>query len=259
MTILSHTQYIGFLTVVRKEVVRVKRIWMQSILPPLITTSLYFIVFGRLVGARIGDMHGVPFIRYIVPGLVMMSVMQNAYMNVCSSFFGAKFSGSIEEMLVSPIGNTWIVLGYVLGGVFRGGVVGILVTVVALFFTHLPLQHAGVMCLTGIITALLFSLLGLLNGIFAKNFDQVGLIPTFLLTPLIYLGGVFYSIDTLPYFWRCVSLFNPVLYVVNTFRFGVLGITDINVSVALCVMSVFTGVLFCACVLILSRGYRLRD
>jgi len=217
-------KYFAFSTLLRKEIQRFLRIWTQAILPPAITTALYFVIFGRLIGSRIGDIHHVSYVQYITPGLVMMAVITNAYVNVSSSFYIVKFQRSVEELLVAPIPNSLIVLGYVVGGMVRALVVGAVVIIISLFFTHIGVQHILIAGITLMLSALLFSLVGFINGLLAKTFDDVSLIPTFVLTPLIYLGGVFYSIAMLPPFWRDVSLFNPILYLISAFRYGVLGI-----------------------------------
>lgn len=251
--------FIAFYTILVREIRRFTRIWPQTLLPPAITMSLYFAIFGNLIGGRIGEMGGFSYMQYIVPGLIMMSVITNSYSNVSSSFFSAKFQHSIQELLVSPTPNWVILLGYVLGGVARGLFVGAVVTILSLFFTHMHLQNAfltiGVVCLT----AILFSLGGFVNAIYARNFDDVSIVPTFILTPLTYLGGVFYSIDLLPDFWQKVSLLNPVLYMVNAFRYGILGVSDINVYVALVIVVVFIVVLFTFGLHLLNKGKGIRN
>ena len=250
--------HIATLTILLKEVIRFKRIWLQTIIPPVITTSLYFIIFGNLVGSKIGTMGGVHYIQYIVPGLVMMSVIQNAYANVSASFFSAKFQKSIEELLVAPIPNYLIILGYISGGIVRGIIVGFLVLLTALCFTPMPIHHPGLMLLMTVLSASLFSLAGLLNGIYAKKFDDISVIPTFILTPLTYLGGVFYSTSMLPPFWRTLSLANPIVHIVDTFRYGMLGVADVNIRSAIIVTSCFTALLFTTCLYLLNRGIGLR-
>jgi len=246
-------------TIVRKEVVRVLRIWIQTVVPPAITMTLYFIIFGNLIGRRIGTMDGFDYMQYIAPGLIMMSVITNSYGNVVSSFFGAKFGRHIEEMLVSPMSNATIVIGHVAGGVLRGMLVGVLVTIIALFFTRLEVQHPFVTISIVLLSSIVFSLAGLINAIFAKKFDDISIVPTFVLTPLTYLGGVFYSISLLPEFWQTVSLANPILYMVNAFRYGILGTSDINIEVAYGILLVFVVVLFTACVQLLNRGVGIRE
>ncbi len=236
----SHETWIAFQTILIKEIRRFTRIWMQTLLPPAITTGLYFVIFGTLIGSRIGDMQGFSYIQFVVPGLVMMSVLTNAYSNVVSSFFSTKFQHSIEELLIAPVPNWAILAGYVAGGVARGICVGIVVTLLSLFFTKLHVQHWFIMISAVLLTSILFSLAGLINAIFAKNFDDISIVPTFVLTPLTYLGGVFYSIDLLPPFWQVVSQANPILYMVNAFRYGMLGISDVNVTGALCMIFLFS-------------------
>ncbi len=246
-------------TIVRKEVIRVLRIWVQTIVPPAITMTLYFIIFGNLIGRRIGSMDGFDYMQYIAPGLIMMSVITNSYGNVVSSFFGAKFTRHIEEMLVAPMSYATIIVGHVAGGVLRGLLVGLLVTVVALFFTDLQVAHPFVMCSVVLLSAIVFSLAGFINAIFARKFDDISIIPTFVLTPLTYLGGVFYSISMLPEFWQNVSRLNPILYMVNAFRYGVLGTSDISIGHAYSILLVFVVVLFTACMVLMRRGVGIRE
>jgi ABC-2 type transport system permease protein len=249
---------IALYTILRREIVRFMRIWSQTLLPPVITMGLYFLIFGNLIGPRIGDMAGHSYIEYIVPGLVMMSVITNSYANVVASFFGSKFQRSLEEMLVSPTPNSIIVWGYLLGGVARGLVVGFLVMILSLLFTKLPIINIGIIILVGILTAILFSLAGLLNGIFAKKFDDINLVPTFILTPLTYLGGVFYSINMLPEFWQKVTFANPIFYMVNAFRYGMLGYSDVELSTALLVIFVLIVALYSLTVWLMNRGVGIR-
>jgi ABC-2 type transport system permease protein len=246
-------------TIVRKEVVRVLRIWVQTVVPPAITMTLYFIIFGNLIGRRIGTMDGFDYMQYIAPGLIMMSVITNSYGNVVSSFFGAKFGRHLEEMLIAPMSNATIVIGHVAGGVLRGMLIGVLVTIIALFFTRLEVQHPFITISIVLLSSTVFSLAGLINAIFAKKFDDISIVPTFVLTPLTYLGGVFYSISLLPEFWQTVSLANPILYMVNAFRYGILGTSDINIGVAYGILLVFVVVLFTACVQLLNRGVGIRE
>lgn len=241
-------------TIATKEFLRFIRIWIQTVLPPAITVGLYFIIFGQLIGSQIGDIDGFRYMDYIVPGLILMSVISNAYANVVSSFFSAKFQKSIEEMLVSPLPNSIILLGYVSGGVARGLVVGVTVTVVSMFFTDLNIHSYPVTFSVFILTAVLFSLAGFINAVYARSFDDISIIPTFVLTPLTYLGGIFYSIKMLPEFWQTVSLGNPILYMINAFRYGLLGITDIDMTVAFGIIIAFIGVLFAFSMRLLNRG-----
>ena len=246
-------------TIVRKEVVRVLRIWVQTIVPPAITMTLYFIIFGNLIGRRIGTMDGFDYMQYIAPGLIMMSVITNSYGNVVSSFFGAKFSGHIEEMLISPMSNATIVIGHVAGGVLRGVLVGSLVTVIALFFTKLDVQHPLITVSIVILSSVVFALAGFINAVFARKFDDISIVPTFVLTPLTYLGGVFYSISLLPEPWKTISLANPVLYMVNAFRFGILGKSDIDISTAYAILVFFSILLFVVCLQLMRRGVGIRE
>jgi ABC-2 type transport system permease protein len=252
-------RWVGFSTIVIREWSRIIRIWAQTLVPPGITATLYFLIFGSLIGPRIGDMGGYTYMQYIAPGLIMMSVITNSYGNVVSSFFGAKFGRHIEELLVSPLPNWLIVLGYVVGGVVRGLLVGLVVTVIALFFTHLSVEHWFAVIGAVVLTALVFSLGGFVNAVFAKNFDQVSFIPTFILNPLTYLGGVFYSIKMLPDWAEHLSKANPILYMVNAFRYGFLGHSDVNVAFAFAVMVFAVAALFALCVWLLDRGTGIRD
>jgi len=250
---------IALLTIVRREIVRFFRIWSQTLLPPVISVLLYFIIFGNLIGSRIGTMGGVSYIEYIVPGLIMMSIITNAYGNVVASFFSSKFQRNIEEMLVSPMPNSIILWGYILGGVARGVVVGALVTLLSFFFAKPVMANLGLVFFVAILTATLFSLAGLLNGIFAKKFDDINIIPTFVLTPLTYLGGIFYSIELLPGFWRGVTYFNPIFYMVNAFRYGMLGYSDVDVRLALLIIIAFIVALYIASLQLLKRGVGTRS
>lgn len=251
--------WIAYRTIARKEILRFARIWVQTIIPPVIMVGLYFIIFGNLIGEKIGDMDGMPYVDFIMPGLVMMSIITNSYANVVSSFYGAKYSHYIEEMQIAPIPNIVILLGYVTGGVVRGIIVGIAVTLVSLIFTDFFLYSPVIVLVVAFLTAFLFSLAGLINGIFANSFDHVTIIPTFVLTPLTYLGGIFYSIRLLPEFWQQVSLSNPILYMVNSFRYGFRGISDIELSTAIAVILFFILVLFSICMTLLNRGTGIRQ
>jgi ABC-2 type transport system permease protein len=250
---------IAMKTIVRKEMIRVLRIWVQTIVPPAITMTLYFIIFGNLIGRRIGTMDGFDYMQYIAPGLIMMSVITNSYGNVVSSFFGAKFGRHVEEMLVSPMANSTIILGHVAGGVLRGLLVGGLVTVVALFFTKLEVRHPLVTVSIVLLSSIVFSLAGFINAVYARKFDDISIIPTFVLTPLTYLGGVFYSITLLPEFWQKVSLANPILYMVNAFRYGILGTSDIGIGKAYAILILFVVLLFIACQQLMRRGVGIRE
>lgn len=250
---------IAFLTIVRREIRRFMRIWPQTLLPPAITMSLYFAIFGNLIGPRIGEMGGFDYMAYIVPGLIMMSVITNSYANVSASFYSAKFQHNIQELLVSPTPNWVILFGYVIGGVVRGLLVGLIVTVLSLFFTDLYLENLAITVIVVLLTAILFSLGGFINAVYAKSFDDISIIPTFVLVPLTYLGGVFYSIDLLSNFWQNISLFNPVLYMVNAFRYGILGVSDIDVSSALIIICVFISGLFYYSLRLLNKGHGIRS
>ena len=253
-----YEQWIAFLTIMRKEVRRYLRIWTQTLLPSAITMSLYFLIFGTLIGKRIGTMGGVSYMEFVVPGLIMMAIITNTYANVVGSFFGAKFNNSIEELLVSPTPTYVIVLGYAAGGVSRGILVSIIVTSVALFFTKLDIHSWLVVIGVVTLTSISFSLLGLINAVFANTFDDVNIVPTFVLTPLTYLGGVFYSLDLLPEFWASISQINPLVYVVNAFRYGVLGVSDVDITVSFAMLTVLTVGSFAYAMHLLGTGTRLR-
>jgi ABC-2 type transport system permease protein len=251
-------QIVGFKTIVIKEILRFSRIWVQTIIPPVITMSLYFVIFGNLIGSQIGAMDGVRYMDYIVPGLIMMAVITNSYANVVSSFYGCKFHHHIEEMLVSPLPNYLIILGFMVGGIARGMAVGLAVSVVSLLFTPLNLHSPLVIVSTVVLTSALFALAGLINGVYAKSFDDISIIPTFVLTPLTYLGGVFYSISMLPEFWQAASRLNPVLYMVNTFRYGFLGVSDISLGLSYLIITGFVLLLYGYALYLLSVGYGIR-
>lgn len=251
-------QWIAFTTLVIKEVKRILRIWPQTLLPPAITMSLYFIIFGKMIGSRVGEMGGVPYMQFIVPGLIMMSVITNSYSNVVSSFFGTKFHGNIEEMLVSPVSKHTILFGFIAGGLFRGLAIGAIVTTLALFFTKLTITHVFVTIFTVVVTAMLFSLAGMINAIFARSFDDISIIPSFVLTPLTYLGGVFYSLDSLSPFWQKLSMINPIVYMVNSFRYGILGHSDVNVWYSMIAIAVFCAIFYGIAYRLLTDGSRIR-
>ncbi len=257
---MTHYQiWVAFSTIVVKEVRRFTRIWAQTLLPPAITMALYFVIFGNLIGPRIGEMDGHGYMDFIVPGLIMMSVITNSYSNVVSSFFGMKFQRSIEEILVSPVPN-WVVLtGYVAGGVARGLAVGFIVTLLSLGFTELKIHDLWVTASIVLLTAVLFSLGGFINAVYATKFDDISIVPTFVLTPLTYLGGVFYSISLLPEFWQGVSQINPILYMVNAFRYGILGVSDIHIGFAYAMVLGFIVVLFAFSLSLLNRGRGIRS
>ena len=256
---LLKTNIVGFNTIVIREFSRIIRIWGQTIVPPAITAALYFLIFGSLIGARIGDMGGYSYIQYIAPGLIMMSVITNSYGNVVSSFFGAKFGKHIEELLVSPLPSWLIVAGYVCGGVLRGLIVGAVVTAITLIFTHLKIHNVGVVFSAVLLSSIVFALAGMINAVFVKNFDQISFIPTFVLTPLTYLGGVFYTIKLLPEWAQGISHANPILYMVNAFRYGFLGVSDVDVRLAYAIMIAAAVVLYASCVWLLHRGVGTRE
>ncbi|HVW70895.1 MAG TPA: ABC transporter permease [Steroidobacteraceae bacterium] len=256
---LGVIRWIGFKTIIIREYGRIIRIWGQTIVPSAVTATLYFLIFGSLIGRRVGAMGGFDYMQYIAPGVIMMAVIQNSYANVVSSFFGAKFGKHVEEMLVAPLPSWVIVSGYVGGGVVRGLLVGSGVTIVALLFTHLHVHHFFVIVASVLLTSITFSLGGFLNALYAKNFDQVNFIPTFVLTPLTYLGGVFYSVSVLPPLARTVSYANPILHMVNAFRFGFLGVSDIDIRVAFSLMIAAAVALFTAAVLLMNRGTGIRE
>ncbi len=251
-------KYIAFRTILIREVLRFSRIWIQTILPPMITTALYFIIFGNLIGSQIGDMEGFRYMEFIVPGVIMMAVITNSYANVVSSFYGTKFQRNIEEMLISPVPNYVILLGFVSGGVARGLSVGVAVTVVSLFFSSLHIHNPWVVISMIVLTSILFAMAGFINGVFARSFDDISIIPTFVLTPLTYLGGIFYSISMLPEFWQTASRANPILYMINAFRYGFLGISDISLPVSYVISIGFIVILYFFSLHLLNRGYGIR-
>ncbi len=251
--------WIAYLTIARREVLRFSRIWVQTIIPPVVMVALYFVIFGNLIGQRIGEMDGMTYIDFIMPGLVMMSIITNSYTNVVSSFYGAKYSRHIEEMQIAPVPDLVILLGFVTGGMARGICVGVAVTLVSMLFTEFYIYNPFVVLLVALLTSCLFALAGLINAIFANSFDAITIVPTFILTPLTYLGGIFYSIKLLPDFWQQVSLGNPILYMVNSFRYGFRGSSDIDLLTALLVIVFFIALLFTACMVLLARGTGIRQ
>lgn len=253
-----HSYRIAFTTILIKEVRRFMRIWLQTILPPMITTALYFVIFGKMIGSQLAPISGYSYMDFIVPGLIMMTVISNSYANVVSSFYGSKFQRYVEELLIAPIPLSLILLGFVAGGVARGLVVGAMVTVVAAFFVDLQLHNIWVTLSVLILTATLFALGGFINAIFANSFDDISIIPTFVLVPLTYLGGIFYSVTMLPDFWQTVSMANPILYMINTFRYGMLGITDIDLFTAYSVIVLFIVVMYSYSLWLLKHGVGLR-
>ena len=255
----SANNRIALSSILHKEVHRFMRIWVQTLVPPAITISLYFVIFGSIIGSRIGTMGGFDYMSFIVPGLIMMSVITNSYSNVASSFFSAKWQRNVEEMLVAPVPNWVIVAGYVGGGMTRGILVGCIVTLIAMFFVDIQIHNVGVIILTVMLTSAVFSLGGLINAVFAGSFDDISIIPTFVLTPLTYLGGVFYSISLLPEFWQNVSQINPIVYMVNAFRYGFLGVSDVSLTVAFSVLGLFIVVLWTIAMRLISKGTGLRS
>ncbi|NVK24998.1 MAG: ABC transporter permease [Gammaproteobacteria bacterium] len=250
---------IALKSILIKECTRFLRIWVQTLVPPAITMTLYFVIFGSLIGSRIGEMGGFSYMEFIVPGLIMMSVITNSYSNVASSFFSAKFQRNIEELLVAPVPNYIIVLGYIGGGMLRGLLVGAIVTLVSMLFVDIQIHSYLTLVITVLLTAMVFSLAGLINAIFAKTFDDISIIPTFVLTPLTYLGGVFYSLTLLPDVWQTVSQINPIVYMVNAFRFGFLGISDVNLSFAFTMIISFVVVFFAITMYLINKGTGLRS
>jgi len=250
---------VAFNTLLTREVRRFLRIWPQTLLPPAITMTLYFIIFGSLIGSRIGEMGGFTYMEYIAPGIIMMSVINNAYANVASSFYSAKFQSHIEELLVAPVPNHLILAGYVAGGTARGLCVGLIVTIVSLFFTTIEIQHLLITISMVVLSAIMFALGGFINAIYARSFDEISIIPTFILTPMTYLGGVFYSINLLPEFWQNVSLLNPILYMVNAFRFGMLGVSDIAIEMAFAIIIICIAGLTSFALYLLNKGTGIRN
>ena len=253
-----HKIFTAYLTISRKECVRFLRIWTQTLLPSVVTMVLYYAIFGHFIGSQIQPISGYTYMQFIVPGLVMMAVITNSFANVVSSFYGAKFQRNLEELLISPTPSWVVIAGYVTGGVLRGLLVGALVMLVALFFTHLVVTHILITLAFIVLTSVLFSLAGLLNGIYAKSFDGVSIVPTFVLTPLTYLGGVFYSVHSLPPFWQAVSQWNPILYMVDGFRYGMLGISDAPVMLSFSILVILCVILLAINSFVFQRGYGLR-
>ena len=255
----SEINLVSFQTIAKKEITRINRIWVQTLAPSVLMSTLYFVIFGSLIGSRVGEMDGLDYIAFIVPGLIMMAVINNSYTNTSSSFFGNKFQKSIEELLVSPTSNWVILLGYVMGGIYRGIIVGILVTIISLFFTKLTIVNIFILLSSVILTSTMFSIAGIINGIYARKFDDVGIVPLFILTPLTYFGGVFYSIKLLPEFWQYLSMLNPILYMVNAFRYGFFGISDVNIWFAFVMIILFIVVFFIWANYLLYKGYKMRN
>ena len=255
----AKSYWIGYQTILIKELTRILRIWAQTLIPPVITMSLYFVIFGAIIGRRVGEMGGMPYMEFIVPGLIMLSVITNAYGNITSSFFGAKFGKHVEELLISPLPPWIILVGYVSGAVFRALTVGILVWLVAAFFSGFHMHNLAVTFSILLLTAIVFSLGGFINAIYAQKFDDISIIPTFVLQPMTYLGGVFFSVSLLPGVWQQIALVNPIVYMVNAFRYGLLGVSDIPLWIAYAITLVFGIVLFFICLTLLKRGVGLRS
>ncbi len=249
---------VGYTTMVRKEVVRIFRIWTQTLLPPVITMSLYFVVFGKFIGSQVAPISGFTYIQYIVPGLVMMSIITAAYMNTVSTFYFAKWQRVIDEILVSPMPSWTVIAGFVSGGIIRAFLTGVLVVIVSLFFTHLAIFNFFILFSAAFLTALLFALAGIVNAIYAKSFDAISIVPNFVLTPLTYLGGVFYSIHLLPPFFAKISLLNPILYMVNAFRYGFLGVSDVSIGRCFAVIIAFTLVMLLWTLILFRTGAGLK-
>lgn len=254
MTSIAAVNVVAFKTIVLKEIRRFMRIWVQTIVPPAVSALLYMMIFGTLIGSRVGEMDGHRYIDFIVPGIIMMSVITNSYANSVSSFFGAKFQSHIEEVLVAPVHTVVILAGYIIGGVCRGLMVGALVALVSLFFTRLTIENPLITLLIVVMTSMLFSIGGIINSIFAKGFDDISIIPNFVLTPLTYLGGIFYSIKLLPDFWQNLSMINPVLYMINGFRYGILGTSDFSIVVSFVVIGLFILLLGAIALYLLNKG-----
>ena len=251
--------FIAFRTIVREEIRRFIRIWPQTLLPPVITTSLYFMIFGRLIGDRLGDINGVSYMDYIVPGIILMSVISNSYANVVASFYSSKFQRNIEELLVAPVANWVILVGYISGGITRGVLVGAIVTAISLLFIEITVYHLGITLAVYFLTAILFALAGFINAVFADSFDDISIIPNFVLTPLTYLGGVFFSVSMLPEIWQKISLANPILYMINAFRYGLIGVTDIAIEIAFLMTVGFIVFLAFLSLFLLHKGVGIKD
>jgi ABC-2 type transport system permease protein len=255
----ARAEWVGFSTIIIREFNRIVRIWGQTVVPPVVTATLYFVIFGSLIGRRVGQVGGYDYMQFIAPGLIMMTVITNSYANVVSSFFGAKFGKHLEELLVSPLPNWLILTGYVAGGMLRGLLVGAAVTAVSFFFTRLAVAHVFAIVSAVLLTSMVFSLGGFINALFAKNFDQISWFPTFVLAPLTYLGGVFYSINMLPNWAHVAALANPILYMVSAFRYGFLGTTDVDLWLAYGIMIGAAASMFALAVILLNRGTGIRD
>ncbi|MEI4220128.1 MAG: ABC transporter permease [Candidatus Dasytiphilus stammeri] len=256
---MTQIYWIALKTILNKEINRFLRLWIQTLMPPVITMTLYFIIFGNLLGTRLSKIHTFNYLQFIVPGLILMAVITNSYSNVASSFFSARFQRNIEELLVAPVPTHIIILGYVGGGIARGVFVGLLVTMVSIFLVSIPIHSWIMIIFTLLLTVVIFSLAGLLNALFATNFDDISLIPTFILTPLTYLGGVFYSINQLPPFWQKMSKFNPIVYMISGFRYGFLGITEVPLILTMLVLLILVVILYLVVWILIHRGFGLRN
>tara|TARA_B100000029_G_C17602094_1_gene966184 strand:+ start:1568 stop:2338 length:771 start_codon:yes stop_codon:yes gene_type:complete len=250
---------IPYKTIVIKEFLRFARIWIQTILPSVVTMFLYIIIFGNFIGERIGEIKNFSYMDYIIPGLIIMPVISNSYMNVVGSFYSSKFMKSIEELLVSPVSNNIILLGYITGGILRGFAVGIAVYIVITFFTDIKIVHLGITIFMTFITAFLFSTAGFINAVYAKSWDDINIVPTFILAPLTYLGGTFFAIDLLPTMWQTISLFNPIAYIVSSFRYGFLGIEELNLEFSILIIMSITIILYLIALLLLSKGTGIKN
>lgn len=250
---------ISLYTLFRRELIRMLRIWPQSLLPSVITTGLYYVIFGKVIGERLGDIDGVSYIQYIVPGLIMMSIINNAYTNVVFSFFTSKFQRNIEEMLVAPMSNHMLLCGYISGGITRGILVGTLVAILSLLFTKLTVANWTLTILIVILTSAFLSLAGFINGIFAKKFDDLSTIPMFILTPLTYFGGIFYPVSSLSEIWQTATLINPIFYMISGFRYAILGSSSVPIEYALYILSIGTIILYCLCIWLLNKGIGLKS
>lgn len=259
MTSIAAVNVVAFKTIVVKEIRRFMRIWVQTVVPPAVSALLYMMIFGTLIGTRVGEMDGHRYIDFIVPGIILMAVITNSYGNSVSSFFGAKFQNHIEEVLIAPVHNIVILAGYVIGGVCRGLLVGALVALVSLFFTRLSIENPVITVLIVVMTSMLFSIGGIINSIFAKGFDDISIIPNFVLTPLTYLGGIFYSVKLLPDFWQGVSMVNPVLYMINGFRYGILGTSDFDIVWSFVVIGLFILLLGAIALYLLNKGVGIKQ
>lgn len=253
------SQIIGLYTLLKAQIKRTCRLWVQVLVPPIITTALYFMIFGKIMGARIGSIDGISYIEYITPGLIMMAVVNNAFSHVTAVLFGARFQHSIEELLVSPMTNLAILTGYVLGGVIRAFIVGFFVLLVACFFARVQIDHPLLALAVCFIAAVLMALVAFINSVLARTFDDISIIPTFILTPMSYLGGVFYSIHLLPTLWRTISMFNPLLYLINAFRYAFFGVADVAFGTALTVISATALMLAIVCLQMMNKGVGLRQ